>query len=109
MTMQVAFGAAFGRWLTNAKKLTKRGIAFVSRTISSDVLEYGGLAFVIGGIAVLLYPNLINIGINTGIKIHNLDNLGIGFFLVIFAVVMIGILSYRHSIKKAIKLGYTKK
>ena len=109
MTMQVAFGAAFGKWLTSVKKLTKKGISFVSRTISSDVLEYGGLAFVIGGIAILLYPNLINIGINTGIKIHNLDNLGIGFFLVIFAVIIIGIVSYKHSIKKAVKLGYTKK
>jgi hypothetical protein len=101
MTMQIAFGAAFGKWLTEVKRLTIKGIHFVSRSISSDVLEYGGLAFVIGGIAVLLYPGLINIGINTGIKVHNLDNLGIGFFLVIFSVVVVAFLSYRHAIRKA--------
>ncbi len=109
MTMQVAFGAVFGRWLTKVKKLTMSGINYVSRTISSDVLEYGGLAFVIGGIAVLIYPNLLNIGINTGIQIHNLDNLGIGFFLVIFAVVVVAFLSYRNAIRKAVRIhGFVK-
>ncbi len=108
MTMQIAFGAAFGRWLSKIKKLTIKGIRYISRSISSDVLEYGGLAFLIGGAAILIYPELLNFGVNTGIKIHNLDNLGIGFFLVILSVIVIGIVSYKRSIKKAVELGYTK-
>ncbi|MEM3839074.1 MAG: hypothetical protein QXF01_00640 [Candidatus Micrarchaeaceae archaeon] len=101
MTMQVAFGAVFGRWLASVKRLTSRGIQFVSRSISSDVLEYGGIAFMVAGILVLIYPNILNIGINTGIKVHNLDNLDIGFFLVIVSVVVIASLSYRRAIKRA--------
>ncbi|MCL5441291.1 MAG: hypothetical protein M1468_01335, partial [Candidatus Thermoplasmatota archaeon] len=44
---------------------------------------------------------------STGVHVHNLDNLGIGFFLVIFAVVIIGFLGYSRSVKKAAQLGYT--
>ena len=109
MTMQIAFGAALGKWLSGVKKLTKKGLQYVSRTISSDVLVYGGMAFAIGGVAILIYPGLINIGINTGIKVHNLDNLGVGFFLVIFSVVVVAFLSYRKAIRKANSMsGYTK-
>lgn len=108
MTTQIAFGAVFGKWLSSVKKLTKKGLQYVSRTISSDVLVYGGIAFFLGGIAILMYPGLINIGINTGIKVHNLDNLGIGFLLVIFSVVIVAFLSYRKAIKKANSIaGYT--
>lgn len=59
MIMQIILGAGFGRWLSGAKKLTQRGIAFVARTISSDVLYYGGLAFAIAGIAILAYPQIL--------------------------------------------------
>ncbi len=109
MTMQIIFGAALGTWLSKIKKLSAKGIQFVSRSISSDVLEYGGAIFVISGILILLYPGLINVGINTGIKVHNLDNLGIGFFIVIFAVVIIGFLSYRRAMRKATSLSVAAK
>ena len=72
MIMQIILGTGFGRWLSGAKKLTQRGIAFVARAISSDVLYYGGLAFAIAGIAILAYPQILTYGISTGIKIHNL-------------------------------------
>lgn len=108
MTMQLLFGAGFGAWLSRSKNLTKNGIAFVAKSISRYVLTYGGMAFVIAGAAILLYPQLLDFGITTGVHVHNLDNLGIGFFLVIFAVVIIGFLGYSSSIKKATELGYTK-
>ena len=108
MTMQVTFGAFFGRWLSKAKKLTKQGITFVSRSISSDVLLYGGIAFAVSGIAILAFPQLLTYAIVTPIKIHNLHNLGIGFFLVIIVVIAIGFLSYRASMRKAVRL-YSRK
>ncbi len=107
MTMQIAFGAGFGTWLSRSKKLTKNGIAFVAKSISKYVLEYGGLAFIVAGSAILIFPQLLDYGITTGIHVHNLDNLGIGFFIVIFAVVIIGFMGYSRSIKKAVSLGYT--
>ena len=108
MTMQILFGAGFGAWLTKSKNLTKNGIAFVAKSISRYVLTYGGIAFVIAGAGILVFPQLLDYGISTGVHVHNLDNLGIGFFLVIFAVVIIGFLGYSTSIKKAAQLGYTK-
>ncbi len=106
MTMQVAFGAFFGTYMRKMKKLTERGIKFVSVFMSSYVLKYGGIAFVIGGIVVLIFPQILNYAINTGIKIHNLDSLGIGFFLVIISVVVIGFIGYFRAMENAAKLGY---
>jgi hypothetical protein len=106
MTMQIIFGAFFGRYMRHAKRLTENGIKFVARTISGFVLRYGGIAFIVGGILILVFPQLLSYGINTGIKVHNLDNLGIGFFLVIISVVVIGIIGYFSAMSRARKLGY---
>ena len=101
MTMQILFGSMFGAWLTRIKKLSKQGIAFVGKTISTYVLQYGGLAFIVAGAAILAFPEILNFGIITPVKVHNLHDLGVGFFLVIIVVVVIGILGYRIAIRKA--------
>ncbi|EQD31247.1 hypothetical protein B1B_18221, partial [mine drainage metagenome] len=90
-----------------ARSLTKNGIAFVAKSISRYVLTYGGIAFIVAGAAILAFPQLLDYGITTGIHVHNLDNLGVGFFIVIFAVVIIGFLGYINSMRKAVELGYT--
>ena len=59
-----------------------------------------------GGL-IIAFPQLLDFGITTGVHVHNLDNLGIGFFIVIFSVVIIGFVGYHNSIKRAQKLGYT--
>lgn len=105
MTMQIILGTGFGKWLSKAKGLSRQGIEFVARGMSSAVLAYGGLAFVLGGILVLSYPQINNYSIMTPIGIPNLHELGLGFFLVIGSVVVIGILSYVFSVKKAQRLG----
>ncbi|MGC8600819.1 MAG: hypothetical protein ACP5UU_02845 [Thermoprotei archaeon] len=101
MSMQVLFGMGFAAWLSSMKGLSKEGIAFVGKTITTYVLTYGGLAFIISGIAIIFDPWLLNWGINTGIKVHNLDSLGLGFFLVLISVVIIGLLGYKDAISKA--------
>jgi len=106
MVMQIAFGAFFGTFLSKKKNLSKEGIEFVSKYISKSVLFYGGIAFVIAGALILAFPQITNFGIQTGIKIHNLDNLDIGFFLVVIVVGVIGIVSYYLGIRKAVKLNY---
>ncbi len=108
MTMQVVLGAGFGAWLTRSKNLTAKGLQVVSRGITKYVLTYGGLAFFLAGVLILAFPGLNNISIITGIKIHNLDSLGIGFFLVVIVVVVIGILGYMKSMKEAKKMGLFK-
>lgn len=99
MTMQFAFGAVFGTWITKVKKVTKEGLQFLARYMSSHVLVYGGLAFLVAGVLVILFPQINNFAILTPLEVHNLHNLGIGFFIVIFVVVVIGIASYEKGIK----------
>ncbi|MCL4337834.1 MAG: hypothetical protein M1129_05965 [Candidatus Thermoplasmatota archaeon] len=105
MTMQVIMGAGFGTWLTKSKNLSAKGLQVVSRGITRYVLTYGGIAFLLAGFLVLAFPNLNSISIVTGIKIHNLDSLGIGFFLVVIAVVVIGLIGYVKSMRLARKEG----
>jgi len=104
MTTQILFGMGFGKWMQSKKKLSIAGIQYVARNISRYVLTYGGYAFILAGLAILAFPKLMDYGISTGIHVHNLDNLGIGFFIVIFAVVIIGAIGYIHSMKIASSL-----
>jgi hypothetical protein len=109
MLTQVLMGAFFGRWLTRVKRLTRQGIAFVSRSISADVLFYGGMLFMMAGLAIVIYPGIQNYGINTGIKVHNLDVLNIGFFLVVIAVVVVSAFAYGRALRRAKELGFMSK
>ncbi len=104
MTMQVLAGTIFGAWLSKVKKLSLYGIQIVARGISSYVLTYGGAAFVIAGAVTMVFPSLWDYGIITGLKIHNLDVLGLPFFIVIFSVVVIGAVAYKINIDKALKM-----
>ncbi len=106
MTMQLLFGAFFAGALRRVGKLTKEGIDYVSGSITANVLLYGGVAFVLSGILVIAMPGILNLGLNTGISVHNLNNLGIGFFLVVFSVGIVGIATFVSSIRKARRLGY---
>ncbi len=109
ITMQLLFGAFFAGTLRRVGKLTKEGIDFVTGNITTSVLLYGGLAFAISGLLVIAMPSILNIGLNTGIKVHNLDNLGIGFFLVVSSVGLVGIVSFFSAMRKARRLGYVEK
>ncbi len=109
MVMQIIFGAFFGKAVGGRGRLSKEGVAYVSRRISTSVLSYGGLAFVIGGAAVLAFPSLMDVGIATGLKVHNLSTLDIGFFMVVISVGVIGILAYLFSVRKARELGYVER
>jgi hypothetical protein len=105
MAMQLMFGAFFVSLTRRVGRLTEIGISFVTSRISMNVLLYGGIAFILSGFAILFYPSLMDIGFTTGIKVHNLHNLGIGFFLVLFSVGIIGIISFILSVRKARELG----
>lgn len=108
MTMQIILGAGFGTWLTKSKNLTAKGLQVVSSGITKYVLTYGGIAFFVAGAMVLLFPGIDRISIVTGIKIHNLDSLGLGFFMVVIVVVFLGIYGYIRSMRDARELGYVK-
>ncbi|MGC8730471.1 MAG: hypothetical protein ACP5RP_03770 [Candidatus Micrarchaeia archaeon] len=108
MVMQVLFGSIFGAYMKKMKKLTESELKFLALTMSRFVLEYGGMVFIVGGVLALLFPSVLDLAINTGIKVHNLDSLGMGFFLVIISVVVIGIVGYWRAMR-SIKLLHSEK
>jgi hypothetical protein len=103
MIAQIGFGAVFGKWITSVKRINKRGLEFVARYISSSILLYGGIIFVIAGLAVVMFPPLLSFGIATGVRVPNLDYIDIGFILVVIVVVALGVISYLKAISIASK------
>lgn len=107
MTMQFVFGAAFGTWITKVKHLGADGLKFLARYMSSYILLYGGLVFMIAGVLIIAFPSILSFNIMTPIYIHNLHSLGVGFFIVILVVVILGFVSYFNGMRLA-KLRYMK-
>ncbi len=108
MAMQVLFGAAFAS-LLRLKKLTEDKIKVIARRSAGRTLYYGGLAFMLIGIIVVLIPPVDSFAISTGVPIPNLNALDIGLVLVLIVVGIIGIWgllkSYREVVREAISNG----
>lgn len=82
-------------------RIGEEGIKYVARGVSSSVLYYGGLVFLSAGALVLVVPGILDLAIVTPIMVHNLHSLGLGFFLVVATVAVIGALSLRVYIRRA--------
>jgi len=110
MTMQVLFGAAFATIL-RLKKLTEDKIKVIARRSAGRTLYYGGIAFMLIGLLVILIPPLDSFAISTGISVPNLSALDIGLILVLIVVGVIGIWgllkSYREVVREALSNGNT--
>jgi hypothetical protein len=105
MTMQVLFGAAFATIL-RLKKLTEDKIKVIARRSAGRTLYYGGIAFMLIGMLVILIPPLDSFAISTGVPVPNLNALDIGLILVLLVVGVIGIWgllkSYREVVREAL-------
>lgn len=80
MAMQILFGAAVGRWMAR-RRLADAARAWVARTVAGRTLFWGGIAFIILGIAGIAFPGLGELGVNTGVRVHNLARIDAGFLL----------------------------
>jgi hypothetical protein len=104
MAMQILFGGAIGAWAAQ-RRLGDRALKFFARSVSGKTLAYGGLAFVAAGVAGLIAPKLFGWSFATGIRVHNLAHLGVGFVLVVIVVVTIAgsasYTAYREISKRA--------
>ncbi|MCL4400442.1 MAG: hypothetical protein M1348_01060 [Candidatus Parvarchaeota archaeon] len=98
MVTQVAIGAVFGTAM-RMKKLTEKALQFLARYISSSVLLYGGLVFMFAGLISLIFPQILSLGISTGIGVYNINSIDMGLLLVIVTVGIIGIFSYITGIR----------
>ena len=98
MATQIIIGMFAGRFMERLK-IPKKGIEYIARRTSGLTLFWGGLAFVLAAALEIAFPKLIQMGFITPIKVHNLHNLGVGFFLVIFIVLFILTASFIKSLK----------
>ena len=88
MVMQMVLGALFGAWMAR-RRLDDNMRAFVARTAAGRTLRIAGVCFVVVGGISLAYPGVGDVSITTGVHIHNLAHLGVGFFLVVLSMVPI--------------------
>lgn len=89
MLIQIIAGSLFG-FIASRRGINQDSIRRIALKTAANTLTYGGLAFVLGGALGLIFPSIANFSFNTGIKVHNLDSIGLSFFLVIFSVVIVG-------------------
>ncbi|MBU6510363.1 MAG: hypothetical protein KGL98_06295 [Gammaproteobacteria bacterium] len=80
--MQILFGAAVGAWMAR-RQLADTVRTQVARMVAGRTLFWGGLAFIALGIIGFIYPDLGGFGVDTGVRVHNLDRIDVGFLLAV--------------------------
>ncbi|NMP21883.1 hypothetical protein [Sulfobacillus harzensis] len=103
MTIQATAGALFGRWMRQLR-LPESVARQVARRTASNTLFYGGSAFIVAGVGGLMFPQTMSWSIATPLHVHNLHNLGIGFALVTFTVIIVGLGTLIRSMREARRL-----
>ncbi len=90
MAMQIVLGALFANF-SRSNGLTENQMKFVGRKTAGRTLYYGGMAFALIGLLIILFPVLDRIALSTGNSIPNLDSIGVATVLVLLVVGIIGI------------------
>jgi len=102
--MQVLFGALVGAWMAR-RQLTASMRTRVARMVAGRTLFWGGLAFIVLGIAGLIYPGLGGFGISTGVQVHNLSRIDLGFLLAVLVPFGAGSYAMVRSLRE-VRPGY---
>ena len=102
MIMQIIFGALFAN-LARIKKLTEEQIKHVGRMTAGRTLLYGGIAFAIIGLLIMLFPLIDNFALSTGNLIPNLDSITVATVLVLIVVGGIGFGNLAIELRKILK------
>ncbi len=97
MVMQILFGALVGAWMAR-RHLGDDARIYVARAVAGRTLSWGGFAFIVIAILGLLYPDIDKIQIDTGIQLHNLAHLGIGFLLVVVVLFVVAVYAFVRSL-----------
>ncbi len=96
---QMVFGALIGTWMAH-RHLAEDARIYVARAVAGRTLAWGGLAFVAVALLGLWFPRIGELQIHTGIHVHNLANLGVGFFLVIIIIFVVSVYSFVRSLRE---------
>lgn len=92
LCVQAGAGAAFGLWAAR-RGLSGEAIRAIGLTAASRTLTWGGCAFVLLGLFDIAFPSFADIGITTGIKVHNLHRLDLPVLVTIVVVAGVGMTS----------------
>lgn len=103
--MQVLFGALVGAWMAR-RKLGDTVRTQVARMVAGRTLFWGGLAFISLGIIGFIYPHLGAFGMNTGVQVHNLSRIDVGFLLAVLVPFGAGSYAMIRSLREARATGY---
>ena len=106
MIMQIIIGSLIGLWMQR-RRLTPEQLQYVGKKVSGMMLFYGGLGFVLIGFLGLVLP-LDKLQFTTGLHIHNLHTIGVGFFLAVvllFGIAAFAFLSTLREVKRGRKPG----
>ncbi|MHB1515679.1 MAG: hypothetical protein ACYCVY_08215 [Acidiferrobacteraceae bacterium] len=100
MVTQILFGALFGAWMAR-RHLPEEVRTYVARMVAGRTLTWSGLSFVLIALLGLLDPGIGALQISTGIRVHNLAHLGIGFFLSVIILCIVAIYAFIRSLHEA--------
>lgn len=100
---QMLLGSLFGGWMAR-RRLDDRARVYVARKMAGRTLAGGGVCFAIAGILGLWDPRLMGASLRTGVHIHNLAHLGIGFLLVLLLLAPIAGFAFWKSVREARRL-----
>ncbi|MHB8451864.1 MAG: hypothetical protein ACYDAQ_15665 [Mycobacteriales bacterium] len=97
---QVLMGAAFGGWMSR-RRVSEPARRFLGQFVAGRTLLGGGVAFVVVALAGLTWPRTINrLAIRTGLHVHNLDRLDVGFFLAVPVVLAVAMAALRTGLRE---------
>ena len=82
MSMQIMFGALVGAWMAR-RRMADAARAWVARMVAGRTLFWGGIGFTLVGLLGILDPGVADLGISTGVRVHNLSRVDIGFVLAV--------------------------
>ncbi len=99
MVMQIVLGGLIG-FLFSKLHIPTCAIPYVAKRVAGMILTYGGLAFLIVGALELVTP-IANWQWQTNIHVHNLDTIGIGFFLAVVVLFGVAVYALLSSLKLA--------
>ena len=107
MIMQMVLGGLIGFFFSKLR-IPSCAIPYVARRVAGMILAYGGMAFVIVGMLELFLP-LDQLQWHTNLHVHNLDTIGVGFFLAVVVLFSIAFYALASSLKKAREIDFCDK
>ena len=99
MVVQVLIGTTIG-WLVRRAGAGPQAARTIGLVVAARTLGVGGAAFMLAGVFGLLFPGLAGIQVFTGIKVHNLDSLGLPILLVMVSVGLVGFVSLVTEVRR---------